>query len=225
MAKAENKKISVNALERVVKDYASGGAEWAQDTVVHWAGLDVTIHRFISLRDLIGFAERVAQACFTNDTHEYVPEVKDLAIRSNILDTYANFTMPKNLEQQLQFVYGTDAVDMVLEHIDRKQFAELLRAIDAKIDYLVRTDIESVKRDAADAVAAINNIVERFNAVMGGMDPGDVQKVLDAVSANGGFDESKLVQAFMREKYGNGNEQDAGGDATEPDTPVVKAVV
>lgn len=223
MAKAENKKISVNALERVVKAYEQAGTEWSPDIVVTWNDLNVTIHRVLPLNDVINFVESVASACFAKDTHEYLPEVKDLAIRSNILDTYANFTMPKNLEQQLRFVYGTDAVDMVLEHVDRKQFAELIRSIDAKIDYLVRTDIESVQREIEKTAAAVDAVVAQFASTMDGMSKEDLNKIVEAVTGSK-IDEEKLVKAFTKEKFGAsdaGAPSDAGGEADTPADNVI----
>lgn len=216
MAKSTDKRVTVNALERVVKEYAAMGQEWATDVIVTWAGMGVTVHRVLPLQTMMEFVERVAKSCFDTETGEYIPEVKDFAIRSNILDTYANFTLPKNIDQQYRFVYGTDAVDIVLQNVSQKQFKEILRAIDAKIEYLVRTDIERIRHDVANAVQAINDIATRFSALMEWTAPGDVERLLSSIGKDGAFDEEKLVKAFLSERN---TQKESAGDATSP-TPV-----
>ena len=208
MAKKENR-ISVNAFERVVKSYEQAGVEWSPDIVATWNDLNVTIHRVLPLKDMMAFVERVARSCFDVDSGEYLPQAKDFAIRSNILDSYANFTMPKDLDLQYRFIYATDAVDFVLEHIDRRQFNEIVRSIDAKIEYNIRRNVEAMEKRVDDAVNAVMNFLRQFGGLMDGVTKEDVSNVVNAVS-NDSLDEEKLVKAIFAEK-GIDQKDDAEG--------------
>lgn len=214
MAKATEKKITVNALERVVKEYTQNHLEWAPESTVQWAGLDIVVKRVLGLKDMIRFVESVANACFDEDG-EYLPQLKDFAIRSNILDTYANFTLPSNLETQYKFIYSTDAVSVVLSAIDRHQFDEMLRAIDAKIDYITRMNVGAMEKQVDETMSAINTVVQHLTDVVGGISSEDMDKVVTALS-DAKLDEDKLVRAFTRAKYaGDDDDAQTGGEANQ----------
>ena len=101
---AKTKKISVNAFQKVMKE------TYSPTYTFDWNGIEVTVNKTLSLKDMLEFVDDVVKSCFTEETNRYLPEVKDFVIRVCILEKYANFTMPQNVENQYELVYCTDAV-------------------------------------------------------------------------------------------------------------------
>ena len=98
MAKAKTKRVSINALEKITDEYVN-------EEVLEWNGLEITIKKTLSFSDMMKFVDSVAKSCFVQGSGDYAPEIFDFALRSNVLDTYANFTMPRDLEKQYAMVY------------------------------------------------------------------------------------------------------------------------
>ena len=76
MAKKKIQKISVNAMDEIMKRF---------DTVetIEWNGLQVVIKKNLSLEEMMTFANSVVKSCFDQASGAYMPEVKDFAIRAN----------------------------------------------------------------------------------------------------------------------------------------------
>ena len=188
MAK-KDKRISVNAFERVMKK------DFENTEVFDWHGVEVTVRRTIPFREVLEFVGSAAESCFTSDTGDYVPEAKDFAIYSNVLERYANFTMPEKLDAQYELIYGTDAFEAVREHIDQAQLNSICRAIDEKVRYRTQTNIEAVQKQFDELSAVCERIQERLSETFNGVNKEDIHALLRALGERG-FDEEKLVRAY-----------------------------
>lgn len=200
------KKISINALEKCVKEAAG-------EPIVtkEWRGINVNIKVRLGLKEMMTFVDGVVKTCFTEDDNQYTPEVLDFAIRSSVLEMYANFTLPTNIEKQYELVYGCDMYETILETIDRIQFDAMLRAIDEKIAHIAASNIEAVTRQVNDVYASLNALEERLSAVFQGIDNDAITGLVGAM-ADGKFDEEKLVQAYFETKNGNKPQEDEAGE-------------
>ena len=105
----KEKRISIASFDKVLKEQA------VPNTTEHWFGNEVVIKHTISIAQMLAFVDNVVSSCFHDEG--YMPEVKDLLIKSNLLTRYANFTLPENLEHRYTLIYNTDAVAMVSKHI------------------------------------------------------------------------------------------------------------
>lgn len=192
MAKKKIQKISVNAMDEMMKGY--------QNTeVVEWNGLQVVIKKNLTLEEMLCFANSVIKSCFDQGDGSYLPEVKDFAIRSNIMERYANFTLPGNLEKQYDMVIRSGAVEMIMNHINFAQFSELMKAIDAKLQNAADANVQMVFRQFNDVVTSFEGLQEKVGALFAGVDPADIGKLMGAIS-EGGISEEKVVQAYMAEQ-------------------------
>ena len=200
------KKISINALEKCVKEAAG-------EPIVtkEWRGINVNIKVRLGLKEMMTFVDGVVKTCFTEDDNQYTPEVLDFAIRSSVLEMYANFTLPTNIEKQYELVYGCDMYETILETIDRSQFDAMLRAIDEKIAHIAASNIEAVTRQVNDVYASLNALEERLSAVFQGIDNDAITGLVGAM-ADGKFDEEKLVQAYLETKNGKKLQEDEAGE-------------
>lgn len=200
------KKISINALEKCVKEAAG-------EPIVtrEWRGINVNIKVRLGLQEMMTFVDGVVKTCFTENDNQYTPEVLDFAIRSSVLEMYANFTLPSNIEKQYELVYGCDVYGTILETIDRNQFDAMLRAIDVKIAHFASANIEAVTRQVNDVYASLNALEERLSAVFQGIDNDAITGLVGAM-ADGKFDEEKLVQAYLETKNGKKQREDEAGE-------------
>lgn len=192
MAKKKIKRISVNAIDEIMKQYEA-------TIPVNWNGLDVVITKSLPLEDMLAFASSVVKSCFDQSTGAYMPEVKDFAIRSNVMERYANFTMPSKVEHQYEVVMRSGAYEMILNYIDVAQFSELMRAIDAKLQNAADANVQMVFRQFNDVVTSFEGLQEKVGAIFAGVDPTDISKLMGAISENG-IAEEKVVQAYMAEQ-------------------------
>lgn len=194
MAKVD--KVSVGAVDNVIKE------TYAPTVTEEWNGINVTITKTLSLYDMIAFVDNVVKSCFRQETNEYMPEIKDFAIKSNILERYANFRMPSNIEHQYDMIYHTDVIDFVLKHVNIQQFREIQIAIDKKIDVLAEMNVQMVYKKIDDMVNAFEELQHKMEDTLGGVTKDDMAKVMSAISDGGAFDQEKLVEAYIAHTKG-----------------------
>lgn len=160
-----------------------------------WNGATLHIKRTLSLREMASFVEYVVGSCFTEDLNEYLPEVKDFAIRCCILEIYGNLTLPESIDEKYEVAYGSDITDFIIEHIDQSQFRAMLIAVDEKIKHRARNSIEALNKQMSDVFAGLSAVEKVVSDIFDGVDSDTIQKLAGAM-ANGSFDERKLVEAF-----------------------------
>lgn len=192
MAKKKIKRISVNAMDEIMKRYEN-------NETIQWNGLDIVITKTLSLEDMLSFADSVVKSCFDQESGTYLPEVKDFAIRSNVMEKYANFTLPSKVEHQYDMVMRSNAFETVLDHINHAQFNELMRAIDAKLQNAADANVQMVFRQFNDVVTSFEGLQEKVGALFADVDHADIGKLMGAIS-EGGISEEKVVQAYIAEQ-------------------------
>ncbi len=193
MAKSnKTKRVSITSLEKIIKGNEN------QTQTVEWNGLEVTIKKDLSFRETLTFVDSVTKSCFENSSNAYLPEVKMFAIKCCVLEMYANFTLPDNVERKYDLVYNTDAFDMVLQYIDMRQLNEIVDAISDKVDNLAQANIEAVNRQMNELYSAFNTLQERLGSIFNNIDPKDISALVGAIS-NSHIDEEKLVHAYTNQ--------------------------
>lgn len=193
----KEKKISIASFDKVLKEQA------VPDTTERWFGNEVVIKHTISIAQMLAFVDNVVSSCFHDEG--YMPEVKDLLIKSNLLTRYANFTLPDNLEHRYTLIYNTDAVAMVSKHISSAQFDEILRAIDEKIDYICNTNITAIEKQMQQLAASFEDVSKKMAEMFASVAPDDISKLTSAL-AGGQFSEERLVEAYMNRMKGDADE-------------------
>ena len=108
-----------------------------------WNGMSVVVNRVLPMETMMEFVDYVTKTCFGDDG-EYLPEVKDFAIKSCLLEMYANFNLPEDLPTRYAVIYNSDIVDAVLNHIEGRQFGEIINAIEHKVSNIAQANIQAV---------------------------------------------------------------------------------
>lgn len=186
---AKTKKISINTLDKIMKE------NYIKLEPFEWYGNEVIVKRTLSFKEVLEFVDSVVKSCFSYEDGAYMPEVKDFAIKTCILEKYANFALPNNVEHKYELVYQTNAVEEVLQRVNARQYNEIITAIDLKVSHLASANIEAVNKQMNELYSAFNNLQEQLENMFSGVNPEDFTKMLGAFAENG-IDEAKLVDAF-----------------------------
>ena len=189
MAKKKIQKISVNAMDEIMKRF---------DTVetVEWNGLQVVIKKNLSLEEMMTFTNSVVKSCFDQASGAYMPEVKDFAIRANVLDMYTNFTLPKDIGKQYDMVIQSGAVEMVLNYINYAQFNELVKAIDSKLQNTADANIQAFITKLDNVTTAFSDMQTEMEKMFSGVDTEDIGRLVGAI-ANGDNTEEGIVKSYL----------------------------
>lgn len=191
MAKVE-KKVSITLFDRIMKEH------FQNERTIQWHEAEVRVKRTLSLSEMLAFVDDVAEICF-HDQYGFLPEIKDFAIKSNILTRYANFSMPDNLGHRYEMVYCTDAVDAVCAAIDTVQLQEIVNSIDSKIRFLCDSKANLIQDRINDVLNTMEELRESSKDLFSGLSQGDLKALLGAVTERG-LDEKKIVEAYMEQK-------------------------
>lgn len=192
MTKKE-KRISVNSFDKVAQERAQIIQQ------LNWNGLEITVRRVLSLQEMLGFVNDVVESCFSA-TGAYQPEAFDIAVRSNLLTRYGNFTLPENLEHRYTLLWQTDAVDTVLGFVDEKQFQEILQSAKQKVAYRCQTNVSAVEQQISAAVKSLDELQQKVAALFAGVTADDVNALVGAMASSGGFSTESVVKAYMQQK-------------------------
>ncbi|MBR5014248.1 MAG: hypothetical protein IKY16_06545 [Bacteroidales bacterium] len=190
---AKTKRISVNGFEKVMK------TTYEPMETFEWNGLEVTVCKTLSLKDMITFVNSVVNSCFVGEADVYTPEAKEFAVKTCILEKYANFTMPANAELQYDLIYRTDIVKTVCAHINMEQLNEILSAIDSKVNAMVRTNVKTMELQIKNVYDQLDQMSDRMQELFGSFSSEDMKNVTTAL-LGGKMDEEKVVQAFLKHK-------------------------
>jgi len=190
MAKAD-KKVSIALFDKIAKE------QFQNEATIEWHDAQLRVKYALPLKDMLAFVDDVVGSCF-HDKLGYTPEVKDFAIKSNILSRYANFTLPDNLEHRYQLIYATDAMDAVCAAIDGTQLQEIVNAINSKICFLCDNKATMIQERINDVLNTMEEMRDNTKSVFDGITQDDIKNLMGAI-ASSGLDEKKLVQAYIEQ--------------------------
>ena len=192
MAKEQNR-VSINKLEKAVSE------DYEPVIVARWRELDIEVSRALSFEQMLRFVKSVVDLCFDSE-EEYLPEVKDFAVKRAIIENYTNVALPQNVQKCYEIIYSSDIVQFIEQYIDEDQFFGIMNAVDEKIKYKVRNNIDKTNKMINDATAKLENMERDIERVLAGVDGDSVGKMINAI-ASGALDKDALAKAIVKEKY------------------------
>ena len=151
------------------------------DAVVEWHGIEMTIKRLLSLEEMLTFVNDVVSSCFEEKTGEYIPEIKDFAIRCSIMESYAGFVLPSDLSEKYSMIYNSDIVSFIVKHIDKNQFESILSSIDDKIEHQAQNNIEAINKQMNELIAGFSTIEQNLSNIFGNVDSDTISKIAGAI--------------------------------------------
>ena len=185
----KDKKFSITLLDKIVKENIE------EKVVVDFYGSDLSISRFLDLTQMIQFVNQVVDGCFDDSTGEYIPEAKGLLIDRNTVLYYANVNLPDDFKHMYDILTKTGIADTIRENIDKRQYGNILRAIDEKVDAKIYTNEQLFTNKLSSAISTMESLSNNITDLFKDMSPDQMKAALGAIS--GGMDETKLVEAVL----------------------------
>lgn len=187
------KKVSVSMMDAILKN------TYEATETVEWSGTEFVIQKSLEMDEMLNFVDSVVRSCFAASTNEYRPEAKDFAVRVNIMTRYANIAMPNKVEHQYTLAVCSGVVEMIMEHINRAQFNEMMRAIDAKVNNIAAANVEMMNMKFDELVASFQNMQDSVSAMFSGVSSDDIKKIAEGFVGNMPSDEG-IVKAYLEQK-------------------------
>lgn len=194
MAK-KDARIPINKFEALLDD---------NKIVVPLIGADnvnITIRHTLPLKEVLQFVEDVVSLCTDMDEGTYTPEVMYFGVYSGVLTYYANFTLPKDVERQYELIYGTNAVNQVMAHINRTQYDEIVNAIRERIEFNIRKLENALVQEMQEIARRMTAFAEQSEELFSGVNADGMTSLFNNLANVDQINEKALVQAvFEAEK-------------------------
>ena len=187
----ERKRISITKLEK-----ATGNDNIVKIPLEGFDGVDIEIIKTISLKDSLEFVENVVSSCVDEESGEYTPQIKEFAIRKEILTKYANFTMPSDIEKQYRLVYANNFAEQVVSHINTEQLGDILKSISKKIEHLLNCIVGTATSNTLKLIEKIDAMSEQSSALFGAIKNVDVHNLFANIDSIANMNEEKVAQAI-----------------------------
>lgn len=194
------KRIPTTLFDKVIKNAST------PTKTIEWNGIEVVIKETLSFKEMMTFVDSATKSCFDIDSGTYLPEVKDFAIKSCVLEMYTNLPILENSECMYDFIYCSNIIPTVLQQINRQQLDEILQAVNDKIDNLAQSNIEMINKQMNELYTHFNRLQNQLSKAFSGVGSNDITKLVSAIS-NGKLDESKLVQEYINQTKPNINQK------------------
>lgn len=190
----DNNKIAYSEMEDMVNKFFN-----AEFTQLLPNNVECIVKNNLSLREMMTFVNDVVSSCFSIDTDEYLPEIKEFSIRCSMIESYTNIELPEELSKKYELVYS-GVIQYIIEHIDKDQFKSMLRAIDQKIKYKIQTDSSALHNKMNKIVDELEEMSKNFEKIFGSIDSDTINKIATSI-VNGDFDMDKLVSSYVGVKH------------------------
>lgn len=187
--------VSVSAMDEIMK------TAYINEEEVGWNGHKFIIRHALDMSGMLEFVDSVVRSCFDKDTKEYRPEAKDFAIRLNIMKRYANINIPSNVDHQYNIAVCSGVVEMIMEHINRGQFNEMMRAIDAKMSNLASANIEMLYMKIDNLLSTLDGMQDNMAAMFKDITAEDVKNIATAFASGKAPTEEGIVKAYIEQTH------------------------
>lgn len=188
----ENEKVTAHDLLEAI-------SEIEQTTTIGYCGLKVQVKNYLSPAEMFGFVGDVVSVCFDDDTGAYHPEVKDFAYRCEVIERYTGIELPDDMDERCLLAYESKLVDAIEDVAEYKQLSAIQIAIDKALEHKANQSIEQLNLRMGAIASAFEELENKLTDMFSGVDSDDLAKLTQAV-ANGGFDEARLVDEFVKRR-------------------------
>lgn len=193
------------------EEYSKAIAENNQPVAnAEWHGVPIKIKKSLSFEETLKFINSVVETCFADNNGANLLEAKDFVERCFILVMYSNFELPEDLESKYSLLYASDIISFILEHINTDQLNQMTTAIDNKIDYRLKSNVDAINKQMNELIKCFAELEDKMSSAFEGVDSDTVSKITSAIT-NGAFDENKLVQAFVNTLHNKNNASKGNG--------------
>ena len=187
----ENKMISINTVESMLTD----------NTVRIPLGDDkesiLVIKKTLSFREMLDFVQRVVDIVVDVDEGEYNPHYKDYLIREYTITFYSNVRLPAKSESSYNLIFNTPVYDMILDNINKRDYEEMLKAIDEKIEFERDVILGMAAKQTQDLLNQVTEMTGKLDGLFGDINSDDMASLISNLSRLESFDEREIANAVI----------------------------
>lgn len=180
--------------------------EYSNTVKKTWQGMTFEIKRVLSFAEMTEFIDSVMSLCFS-DSYLYLPEVRDFAINSCIIDYYTNIDIVDDVSIRYNTIYCTNLIEQIKKEINTNQLDNILDALDEKIDYRVSTNIDALLSQVDNIVQTLENFAQKAQDSFKDLTPDDIKGFVSSINS-GALDEEKIVKAYFDSRENKASEQE-----------------
>lgn len=184
------KKITVSAISDVKK------ATHTPSVTIEWNGLSIDIKTTMSLRDVISIVDAVVNSCFQEDG-AYMPELKEFALRAEIVERMSNVSLPRDTEEKYSILYDTDIYKEIIKHINTTQYIDVVSAIDEKIAATLRDNTLAINRRIDEIVSEFEKLEELLSNGLKNISSEDMANLIKTLGS-GEIDNNKIIDLYSQ---------------------------
>lgn len=193
-------------------------ARYENEAVVNWLGRDIKIKKKLALYEVLNFVDDVVDNCYQgDDVKTFMPELKDYAIKFCMITFYTNIILMNNPDGESTdsdnnftpdiFITRSGIIDVIKQHIDTRQFDEIVLAIESKIEYINQTYVAGVMSD----ISKVNNIIEEALPVIEAFSTDEsrdkLNELMDIIST---FNNDNTIQQLAIQQVKNERRSELG---------------
>lgn len=178
--------------------------EYSNTVKKTWQGMTFEIKRVLSFAEMTEFIDSVMSLCFS-DSYLYLPEVRDFAINSCIIDYYTNIDIVDDVNIRYNTIYCTNLIEQIKKEINTNQLDNILDALDEKIDYRVSTNIDALLSQVDNIVQTLENFAQKAQDSFKDLTPDDIKGFVSSINS-GALDEEKIVKAYFDSRENKASE-------------------
>ena len=170
------------------------------DTVINTikiGDVDVDIKYTIPMAEAFKFSNSVVDLCYSDKDSSYSPEIKDFAIRINLVSRYTNIELPESTEDKYMFLYATDVFDIVRREVNPRQLRSIIYGIDEKIEYINDITNSAVHKEMISVINDMERLGTILKETFDSIDKDAINTMASAISS-GQFDENKFATEVFR---------------------------
>lgn len=146
-------------------------------------GAEIQVKNALPLKEASAFVRSVAETCFSEDTGEYVPELREFALRLYTLIFYAGFKPPKSAEKVYEMVFLTDICTRVTKQIEYGQYIELIDAIDERIADKRAANTATASMQMREFIGRMSSAMDESNRVIEDLKGDELRDAIDRLQA------------------------------------------
>lgn len=171
-----------------------------------WEGIKINIKSVLTAEETLSFVSVASSMCFSSDTNDYLPEMKDVAMGVAVITIFTDLDILNDAEDIFKLITYTNLLSSILEYVPVNLYESLVKSVDEKIEYMISTEISQIRKQVEElyinATGLFNQISESFE----GLNTEDFKAIVKSVSGNG-VDEGKIMEAYLAQKGSLTNEE------------------
>lgn len=185
-------KVSYKKIEKVIKE------KWDDKVTIDWNGVEIDVKPMISLADMSALVTAVAENCFSEDDNSYHPEFKDFLFKLGVITYFTNISLPEDSEKQFKLIERGDLYTAIEVYIDEEFLFDINFAIDEKIKYLIKMNVETVNARIMEQYDSVEDVVQKLAEISETITDDDIKKLIDVFTGDHfEVNEAALAEAIV----------------------------